>query len=130
MRVQLAAEGPSDEIYGTGLITPFCPGATVVCKSFPAPGFSIVERLAPMLPRAGHFGFYELLVVHFDIDDTLGGALVLDVVASPRWKKIDETIRGGLAGLPQSGRAATLQFALMAPCQSTDAWVTWGMNGG
>jgi hypothetical protein len=45
--------------------------AEVHPKRFPSRGIDVVKRLLHVVIRAAHFGFYDLLLIHFDLDDTL-----------------------------------------------------------
>jgi hypothetical protein len=127
MRVLLATEGDSDEVVADRLVRHLCLGAQFDPKRFPARGFPVVRRLMPDVVRAAYYGFYDLLVVHFDLDTTLPAGFQC-VVESPRWQEIRSLIDATLASLPDIRRPGPLVAVLMAPCQSTDAWLTWGRD--
>jgi hypothetical protein len=129
MRILLATEGESDEIVAGAIIRQLSPQAAIDPKKFPARGFPIVQRLMPDVVRAGHFGFYDLLAVHFDLDDTLPSC-ARSVAESPRWQEIQSMVVSTIHTLRDCNRPALLRTVLMAPCQSTDAWLCWGLEGG
>jgi hypothetical protein len=130
-RILLATEGPSDEVVGTRLVEHLVSGATVVCKTFPARGIQVVLRTLPTLLRAAHFGHYDWLVIHFDLDDSLPGTGSVEVEMSPLWQHVRDESTAALNALsPASGRTAPVRLALMAPNQSMDTWLLWGCNGG
>ena len=71
MRVLLFTEGPGDEEVAAQLIR-WCLGpVTIESKSLPAHGLPAILRQVSDFVRAAHIGHYDLLVVHFDMDDTL-----------------------------------------------------------
>jgi hypothetical protein len=129
MRILLATEGESDEIVATAIIHRIQPGASIDPKKFPSRGFPVVQRLMADVIRAAHFGFYDLLVIHFDLDDTLpaGAQRVLE---SPRRQVIYTILASTISTLKDCNRSAALRTVLMTPCQSTDAWLCWGLEGG
>ncbi len=127
MRVLLATEGESDEIVAEALIRRIHADAAIEKKKFPARGFSVVRRLIDTLARAAYFGHYDLLVVHFDLDDTLSGDFH-HVGESPRWATIKSEIEATVENLPSADREGPLATILMAPCQSTESWLIWGVE--
>lgn len=132
MRILLASEGESDEVVAHGLIKKANPDAEIVAKRFPARGIAVVQKLLPDTVRAAHFGFFDLLIVHFDLDDTLP-AHSLSVRASSRWEAIDKAIPATLTtlkGWQQVSRTGPLRHLLMAPSQAMDNWLAWGQEGG
>jgi hypothetical protein len=129
MRILLATEGESDEIVARAIIGRIHPKASIDPKRFPARGFPIVQRLMTDVVRAAHFGFYDLLTVHFDLDDTLPSG-ARSVAESPRWQGIQTILVSTIPTLRDCNRPAPLRAVLMAPCQSTDAWLCWGIEGG
>jgi hypothetical protein len=128
MRILLAAEGESDEIIASRLVLNVFPKAEIQPKRLPARGITVVRRLLTDIVRAAHFGHYEVLVLHFDLDDTL-----LDVhqhvAESDRWqairKEVDDLLNKLLVN--NSGRKAPLHTIFMTPAQSTDAWLRWAV---
>jgi hypothetical protein len=132
-RALLATEGLSDEVVGHCLLTHVCPGIQVVCKAYPERGFAIVRRSSPTLARSAHFGFYDLLVVQFDLDDSIQIAAATtadDIRYSQRWNDIAGRIHKELNTLDHAGRTRAVRVVLMSPCQSTEAWLVWGMYNG
>jgi hypothetical protein len=125
VRVLLATEGPSDEVIAERLIQHVLSDVKIDRKQFPARGFSVVQRLVKVFVRAGHFGHYDLLVVHFDLDDTLPVGFQ-EVSQSPRWNQIHSQIRDTLALLATAHRSVPSRTSIMAPCRSTEAWLAWG----
>jgi hypothetical protein len=131
MRILLAAEGESDEVVGERLLRNIFPHAEIQPKRMPARGIAVVMRLLKDIVRAAHFGHFDLLVVHFDLDDTL-----VDnhehVTESERWleirKNIDHLLTNELKN--KGNRTSPLQAVLMAPAQSTDAWLRWALMDG
>lgn len=129
MRILLATEGDSDEAVAEGILRSLRPDANIDPKRFPARGLSVVLRLLPDTVRAAHFGFYDLLIVHADLDDTLpAGAST--VQESPRWRELESLLTATLVSLPNCNRPKPLLWTLMTPDQSTDAWLCWGCEGG
>lgn len=131
MRILLTAEGESDEVVASQLVRNVFPTAEIQSKRLPARGITIVSRLLTDIVRAAHFGHFELLVVHFDLDDTL-----LDihqhVSECERWrdirKDVDDLLTNKLTNT--RGRKVPLYVIFMTPAQSTDAWLRWAvMNG-
>jgi hypothetical protein len=129
MRVLLASEGESDEIVGETLIRFVRPNATIIKKRFPARGFHVVRRSIDTLVRAGHFQLFDTLVVHFDLDNSLDNPSG-KCCDSPRWQEIQAASNESQAGLRPVARERPLRIAFMSPCQSTDAWILWGRDGG
>lgn len=68
-----------------------------------------------------------MLVVHFDMDDTLPDRFVL-AEQSDRWIEISSRINTTLASLPEAHRSSQLKIVLMTPREATDAWLTWGLK--
>ena len=131
MRILLATEGESDEVVAERLVRNVIPDAVIQPKRMPARGIAVVLRLLKDIVRAAHFGFFDLLILHFDLDDTL-----LDThqhsSESRRWFEIQDQVAGVLKDLSANtaGRAKPLETVLMTPAQSTDAWLRWAvMNG-
>jgi hypothetical protein len=129
MRILLATEGPSDEVVAEQLIRNDLGAVSIDRKRFPARGFSVVERLIDVFVRAGQFGHYDLLVVHFDLDDTLPRNFT-SLSQSKRWTGIQTRIIDTLASLPSANRLIPLKTLLMTPCRATEAWLAWGREGG
>lgn len=131
VRILLAAEGESDEIVAKHLLRKYISEAEIVPKNFPARGFPIVRRALPTLISAAHCQHYDMLVIHFDIDDSMKPGSH-SVKESTRWSTLwDEVSR--LKSEAKSkivGRQEELQVAFMAPNQSTEAWLQWGISGG
>lgn len=125
MRILLATEGPSDEVVAQHLLEHVLGQVTVERKRFPARGFPIVYRLIGEFVRAGHFGHFDLLVLHFDLDNTLPDDFT-NVSQSPRWNEIQSRIDETLTKLPTAHRNVELKIALMTPCKATEAWLAWG----
>lgn len=125
VRILLATEGETDEIAACKLIALVAPHSVIDPKRFPARGFKMVERLIPDTVRAGHFGYYDALVVHFDLDNTLP-ANAQNVQASPRWQSLHAKVQETLAQLPTAHRATALSIVFMNPRQSLEAWFAWG----
>lgn len=126
----IAAEGDSDEIVAQAIVRFKYPQSHIVNKVLPARGFYVVLRSCDLIARAAHFGLFDLLVVHFDLDASLGSA-PFNAKSSVRIQKVADALEATIAILPNlPGRAADLKVALMAPLQSTDAWLAWGEIGG
>ena len=129
MRILLMGEGDSDEIVADALIHRSYPDAVITPKRFAARGFQVVWRSIPTLVRAAHFGFFDVLVIHFDIN----GTLLPDfgsVTESKRFQNISMSVSESHNSLPDPGRTHALRTVLMAPCQSVEAWLGWGGEGG
>jgi len=129
-RFLLATEGPSEDVVGDRLLSFLCPGASVDRKQFPARGISILMGDSPIYARAGHYGCYDAVVIQFDLDDTLSHRQDKHPFYSQRWQDIHKVVHDTLYQLPPEIRQHPLRVVLMAPCQSTDAWLWWGMIGG
>ena len=72
MRILLATEGGSDEVVAARLIERYLgKHVTVQRKRMPGRGVEVIRSVASDCTRAAYFGHYDLLVVHFDMDDTL-----------------------------------------------------------
>jgi hypothetical protein len=127
MRILLATEGPVDEVVAECLIRQAVGDPEIERKRFPARGFPVVFRLMDAVVRAAHFGHYDWLVVHFDLDDSLPPEF-RKISESPRWQEIQTRIHETLTDLPLAGRPQELQVFLMAPCQATEAWLAWGIE--
>jgi hypothetical protein len=117
MRILLATEGESDEIVAGALIRRFHPAAAIDPKRFPARGFPTVQRLLPDVIRAAHFGFYDLLAVHFDLDDTLPTG-ARSVAESPRWQEIHTIVVSTIPALKECNRPAPLRAVLISTALS------------
>ena len=131
MRILLATEGESDEVVGKRLVRSIFPHSEIQPKRMPARGIAVVMRLLKDIVRAAHFGHFDLLVIHFDLDDTFVDAHQ-HVTESKRWleirKEIDDLLLNQLKN--KGDRTAPLQAVLMAPAQSTDAWLRWALMDG
>lgn len=130
IRVLLASEGPSEDIIGGQLIGSLFARATVDAKSFPARGIAVVKRSIETLVDAAHFGYYDLLVIQFDLDDTHDIRTSTDFRSSPRWADIASAIQTAQGKLRPIPRTRPFEVALMSGCQSTDGWLCWGRDGG
>ena len=128
-RILLVAEGGSDEVIAEAILRWKYPTATIDRKGFPARGFRVVHRSTKTVARAAHFGHYDLLVVHFDLDDSLVSD-PFDPTRSVRIQAIRDIIEQTFDQLPAAGRSCRSRCSLMAARQSTDAWVAWGSAGG
>ncbi len=129
-RIFVATEGLTDEIVADRLIRRRFPNAVVNFKKFPSRGIDTVIKLTPAIVRAAHFGIYDILVIHFDLNGTLKSLPSKSPSDSPRWKEIDSfamTTLNNLEMLP--ARPHILRIAYMAPRESTEAWLAWGKNG-
>lgn len=127
MRILLAAEGPSDEMVARCLIEHYLDQVEIVPKKLPGRGLPALRRFASDCVRAGHYGRYELLVVHFDMDDTLpDGATHPD--QSSRWRDIMSRIDATLNNLLRGRLRIKLRVVLMTPKQATEAWLSWARD--
>jgi hypothetical protein len=132
-RILLATEGTSDEAVACGLIKNVCDGVVIDSFRFPARGFPIVKSFATTLARAAYFGFYDALVVDFDIDDGLDMTKVIDgkeIEYCTRWQDMARRIHDSLNSFQHIGRTTSVKVVFMSGCQSTDAWLMWAVNGG
>ena len=127
MRVLLATEGPSDEITAEAIISFAWPNAQIDPKRFPARGIAIIERSVENVVRAAHFGHYDMLVLHADMDNTLSSGF-RHVSESSRWADLSAKIDSCLGSLPPASREQPLIAVLMAPVPTTDAWLAWGRD--
>lgn len=125
MRILLAAEGRSDEEVARRLIRQYLGPNTIESKSLPARGLSVILRLVPDFVRAACSGHYDLLVVHFDMDDTLPDGFIR-ADQSKRWCDVKTRIDTTLASLTGAQRRGELKIVLMTPRQATEAWLSWG----
>jgi hypothetical protein len=100
----------------------------VVNKTFAARGFNVVLRACELVARAAHFGHFDLLVVHFDLNGSLLGG-PFDPIRSERIQKVSSEIGRTLSLLPIADRSEPVRVALMAPLQSTEAWLAWASIG-
>jgi len=130
MRILLATEGESDEIVAERLLRSIIPGSQIQPKRMHARGYGVVRRLLADIVRAAHFGHFELLIVHFDLDDTLLESHE-HVQESERWVEIRNEVDKLLSQLGSTaGRVSPVHAIFMAPAQSTDAWLRWAMMDG
>ena len=127
MRVLLATEGPGDEEVAARLIRRCLGQVTIKSMSLPARGLSAILRQVSDFVRAAYFGHYDLLVVHFDMDDTLPDGFTY-ARQSTRWIDINLRIGNTLAGLTHPSRSAKLKIVLMTPRRAVEAWLSWGRN--
>ena len=125
MRVLLAAEGRSDEVVAHRLIERYLGKVTIQPKGLPARSLDVIQRLAADCVRAGYFGHYDVLIVHFDLDDTLPEGFS-GAAESSRWNEIKSQMGATMATLPEAYRASELKIVLMTPSQATEAWLSWG----
>lgn len=125
MRILLAAEGRSDEEVARRLIRQYLGPNTIESKSLPARGLPVILRLVPDFVRAACSGHYDLLVVHFDMDDTLPDGFIR-ADQSKRWCDVKTRIDTTLASLTGAQRRGELKIVLMTPRQATEAWLSWG----
>ena len=125
MRVLLATEGRSDEVVAQRLIKRYLGNVSIQPKSLPARGLDAIQRIAADCARAAYFGHFDLLVVHFDMDDSLPSGF-MDPYQSSRWSQIRSRIASTLTSLPEAHRTAELRTVLMTPSQATEAWLSWG----
>ena len=87
----LAAEGSSDEIVAEHIIRHVDVNARLTKKTFPARGFQVVRRSIPTVVRAAYFGYYDILIVHFDLNATIPPNYT-SVQNSERWQQINNRI--------------------------------------
>ena len=127
MRVLLATEGPGDEEVAARLIRRCLGPVTIKPMSLPARGLPAILRQVSDFVRAAYFGHYDLLVVHFDMDDTLPDGFTY-ARQSTRWIDINLRIGDTLAGLTHPSRSAKLKIVLMTPRRAVEAWLSWGRN--
>ena len=129
IRALIATEGPSDEPVAEHLVRRSFSSLDLEIdrKRFPNRGIEVVQKLLESIICAAHFGYYDLVVIHFDLDDTVDPERE-SIVESERWREIDEKSRETLGDLPDAGRRKELRIALMAPCQTTEAWLAWGLE--
>lgn len=127
MRVLLAAEGDSDEIVAEQILRDTLKVTGVVRKKFPSRGFPVVQRSIDTLVRAAHYQLFDLLVIHFDLNDSLPPDW-RKVSDSPRWCDVGSKIQRVCARLTSANRQQELVTVLMTPCKSTDAWLAWGRD--
>jgi hypothetical protein len=130
MRILLATEGESDQIVAERLLLKVLPNSQIQPKRMPARGIAVVKRLLRDIVRAAHFGHFELLVIHFDLDDTWPQPCE-HVQESERWLEIRKQVDNLVVQLGNlSGRTSPLHAIFMAPAQSTDAWLRWALMNG
>ena len=129
MRFLLASEGESDELVAETLIRYVDEGAEIAKKKMPARGFVSVRKSIPTLVHAAHFQLFHVLVIHFDLNSTLERAFK-SVQESQRWKDAEKRVQDTIKTVKQLSRPHPLQVVFMAPCQSTEAWLDWGLYGG
>ena len=125
MRILLATEGGSDDVVAQRLIERFLGNVTIQQKRLPARSVNVIQRLAGDFVRAAYFGHYDMLVVHFDLDDTLPDRFT-SADQSDRWHGITSRIKTTLTILPEAHRGNELKIVLMTPTQATEAWLSWG----
>jgi hypothetical protein len=129
VRVLLATEGSSDEVVATSLIQHISPGSDIVPKQFASRGIETILRSIPTLVQAAHYQNYDVLVVHVDLNgtyDQTAPSLSLNTRCSDIYRDIANTIATLKAGV----RPVPLRCVLMAPAQSTEAWLMWGNEDG
>jgi hypothetical protein len=130
IRMFVATEGATDEAVAERIIKQRFASAEVAFKRFPSRGIDTVVKLAPMTVRAAHYGLFDAVVIHFDLDDTLSKSGAATYQDSPRWVMVSNLIAETLNVLPEiPGRTCRLRIALMAPLQSTESWLAWGNSG-
>ena len=129
MRILLAAEGGSDEVVAEALIVDRLNEADVVKKTFASRGFPVVRRAVPDVIRAAYYQWYDGIVIHFDLDNTLPEGWE-SIEESSRWSQICDIAHQTHNSLPHIGRERALRIHLMSPCQSTESWIAWGVHGG
>ena len=125
MRVLLATEGRSDEVVAHRLIERYLGNVVVQPKRMPGRSVDVIRRVAADCTRAAYFGHFDLLVVRFDMDDTLPGDFT-HAAQSSRWNEVRSRMTTTLVGLSEAYRTSALKMALMTPSQATDAWLSWG----
>ena len=77
--------------------------------------------------KRGYSGNYDILVIHFDMDDTLPDGFTF-ARQSTRWIDINLRIGNSLAGLTHPSRSTKLKIVLMTPRRAVEAWLSWGLN--
>ncbi len=98
-------------------------------KSFPARGITQVFRLLPDIVRAAHFGYYDILVLHADVDNTPNHVPGHEN-AECRGCMLTATVQSATHALgPRTGMGPILTV-LALPRQATDAWLLWGREDG
>lgn len=128
MRILLAAEGLSDEVVARRLIERYVDQVEIDPKKLSKRGLPAIQRLASDFVRAGYFGYYDLLVVHFDMDDTLADGST-HPSESDRWRAIKSTVDSTLDHLRRSPRpGGRVKVVLMTPKQATEAWLSWARD--
>ena len=109
------------------LIERYVDQAEIDLKKLSTRGLPAIRRLASDFVRAGYFGYYDLLVVHFDMDDTLADGST-QPSESDRWRAIKSTIDSTLDHLRHSRPGGRVKVVLMTPKQATEAWLSWARD--
>jgi hypothetical protein len=130
IRVLLATEGPSDDVVIKSILTGIFGLVQIDTKSFTSRGISVVMKAVPNVVRAAHFGYYGILVIHFDLNGTHNISRDQDVTIATRRIEVEKIIVETKKELRSIPRAYDTSILLATPCQSTDAWLCWGNEGG
>lgn len=93
--------------------------------TFPSRGLEVIERMVPDCIKRGYSESYDMLVIHFDMDDTLPNGFVR-ADQSRRWRDIKTRIDKTLADLTGAQRRDELKVVLMTPRRAVEAWLSWG----
>lgn len=129
MRILLATEGDSDQVIALRLLERHLGQVSVHPKSLLGRGVDVILRVASDCVRAAYFGHFDMLVVHFDMDDTLPRGSVR-AGQSERWVEISSRITRTLSSLPEAHRRSPLKIVFMTPREAMDAWLSWGVEDG
>lgn len=131
-RVLLATEGPVDEVVVRAVCAHAlgCAVEDIDPKKFPARGIAQVLRLLPDTVRAAHFGYYDLLIVHGDADDSPDHDGHAVFTESCRTCQMAQRVETTLAEIPPRPGTRSLAWVLAVPRESTDAWLLWGRDDG
>ncbi|HSN98799.1 MAG TPA: hypothetical protein VLS89_10960 [Candidatus Nanopelagicales bacterium] len=102
----------------------------VEARKFPARGIAQVLRLLPDTVRRAHWGYFDVLVVHGDADDSPEHEQHSAHVDGCHTCLMIQRIEATLATMSPRPNQEALLWALAVPRQSTDAWLLWARDDG
>ena len=127
MRVLLATEGSGYEVVAQHVIKQYLTQVEIKLITFPKRGLDEIRRMVSDCIKMGYSGSYDMLVVHFDLDDTLPDGFIR-ADQSKRWHDdIKTRIDMTLADLTGAQRRDELKIVL-TPRRAMEAWLSWGRN--
>lgn len=131
IRIMIATEGKTDETVCEEILRDNFVECDIQRKRFTSRSFQTVLKATPQIIKAAHYGLFDIVVIHFDLDSTLRNGDLRNLSASDRWVAFWDKAKAEIARLNEvPARRERLKYVLMTPHESVEAWLAWGAAGG